>query len=102
MACGWPSSQGKVATKRCRRRSFLAQRVEIADETLQALFEHMGIDLGGRDVGVTEQGLDDAQIGAVVEEMAGEGMPQDMRAHLLGPEPDGAGQGLELAGEMLA
>jgi hypothetical protein len=36
---------------------------------------HMGIDLGRRDVHVTEHFLDRAQIGPSLQEMRGEGMP---------------------------
>ena len=39
----------------------------------------MGIDLRGGDVGVAQHLLDAAQIGAMVEQMAGKGMAQHMR-----------------------
>ncbi len=38
----------------------------------------MGIDLRRRDVGVTEQRLDTAKIGATFHKMRREGMPEDM------------------------
>ena len=46
----------------------------------QALVEHMGVDLRRGDVGVAEQFLHDAQIGAVLQQMAGEGVAQHVRA----------------------
>src|SRR5689334_17919190 len=48
----------------------LRQRVEVAHQALQPFLHHMGIDLRGRDVGMTEQGLDDAQVGAIVQKVA--------------------------------
>jgi len=54
------------------------QRVVRFDQCLQPLAEDMGIDLRRRDIGMAEHLLNAAQIGAVVEEMAGEGMPQDV------------------------
>jgi len=40
----------------------------------------MGVDLRRRDIGVTQHLLDAAQIGAVVEQMAGKCMAQDIPA----------------------
>src|SRR5260221_3319856 len=57
----------------------LRQRMQVTHQTFKTLLDHMGVDLRGRDVGVAEQRLHDAQIGAVVQEMAGEGMAQHMR-----------------------
>ena len=54
--------------------------MQIADHRLGALVEDVSIDLRGRNVGVAEQILDDAQIRAVLQEMAGEGVAQDVRA----------------------
>ena len=87
-----------VAVRRLR----LRQRVQIAHQALEPLLQHMGVDLRGRDVGVAEQRLHDAQVGAVVQQVAGEGVAQHMRAHLLGAQAGGAGERLEVAGEMLA
>jgi hypothetical protein len=53
--------------------------MQVAHQALQALFHHMGIDLRGRDIGVAEQRLHDAQIGAVVQKVAGEGVAQHVR-----------------------
>ena len=60
----------------------VSQRMQIADEAFQALFEHMSINLRGRDVGMAEQRLHHAQVCAIVQKMAGEGMAQDVRAQL--------------------
>src|SRR6266850_2217844 len=38
------------------------------------------VDLRGRDVGVTEHLLHRPEVGAVLEEMRGEGMPENVRA----------------------
>jgi hypothetical protein len=46
---------------------------------LQALLIDMRVNLRGRDIGVTEQLLDDAEVGAVAEQMRREAMPQEMR-----------------------
>ena len=48
------------------------QRVQVAHQALEPFLQHMGVDLRGRDVGVAEQGLHHAQIGAVLQQMAGE------------------------------
>ena len=55
----------------------------------------MGIDLRRRDVGMAEHRLHAAQIGAVIEEMAGEGMPQHMRRQPRRIEPGLQRQRLE-------
>src|SRR5262245_55795451 len=54
--------------------SFLAQRVQVAHQALQTVFQHVRIDLRGGDVGVPQQRLYDPQIGAVVQEVASEGV----------------------------
>ena len=58
----------------------LPERMQVAHQAFQALFQHMGIDLGRRNVGVAEQGLHDTQIGAIVQKVAGEGVAQHVRA----------------------
>ena len=80
----------------------LRQRMQIAHQALQPLFQHMGIDLRGGNIGVAEQRLHHAQIGAVVQEVAGEGVAQHVRADLRGAQPGGGGERLEFAREMLA
>src|SRR5687767_9547484 len=50
---------------------------------LQALARDVGVDLRGGDIGVAEKELHHAQVGAVVDEVRGEGMAQHMRRKLL-------------------
>ena len=50
----------------------------LGDQLLQALFQDVGINLGCRDISVAKQLLHRAQIGATIQEMAGEGMPQNV------------------------
>ena len=45
---------------------------------------NVGVDLRGGDVGVTEQLLNEAQVGAPFEQMGGERMPQYVRTHVSG------------------
>ena len=54
--------------------------MQVADEAFQPLFQHVGIDLCGGNVGVAEQRLHNAQVGAVMQEMAGESVAQHVRA----------------------
>ena len=56
------------------------QRVFGGDQIAKALVEHMGIDLGGGDVGVAQHLLHGAQVGAMVQQMGGEGVAQHVRA----------------------
>ena len=58
----------------------------LGDDLLQALFEDVGVDLRRRDVGVAEELLHRAQVGAAIEQVAGEGVAQDVRADALGVE----------------
>ena len=58
------------------------QRMVLVDQLLQPLVEHMRIDLRRRDVGMAEQRLHDAEIGAAGEEMRRESVPQHMRRDL--------------------
>jgi hypothetical protein len=46
---------------------------------LEPLRIHVGINLGGGDIGVAQQLLDDPQVRAVAQQMCGKGMPQQMR-----------------------
>lgn len=52
----------------------MIQRVNLLDATCV----NMRIYLGGGDVGVAEEFLDDAEVGAAFDEVAGEAMPQDV------------------------
>jgi hypothetical protein len=47
-------------------------RVEFFDHGLEAAFFDVGVDLRSRDVGVAEEFLNDAQVGATAEQMRGE------------------------------
>ena len=51
---------------------------------------------------MAEQLLDDAEIGAVLQQMAGKSVAQDVRADLFGGETGGNGQIFQIAGEGLA
>ena len=57
----------------------LSQGMVLLHQPPQALLDHMGVDLGGRDVGVPQKLLDRAQIRAPLQQVAREGVPQDMR-----------------------
>src|SRR5262249_12672243 len=62
----------------------------------------MSIDLRRRYVGMAKQFLHDAQIRAVMQEVACEGMAQHRRTDAGRGNPGGSGAGLEIAGESLA
>jgi len=47
-------------------------------ELLQSLARNVGIDRRRRDVGMAEQQLDDTKIGAMIEQMRRERVPQHM------------------------
>ncbi len=49
------------------------------DQALQTLGQHVGVDLRRCDIGMAEQRLQGAQIGAARQHVAGEGMPQHVR-----------------------
>src|SRR4030095_1908039 len=46
----------------------------------QSRLEHVGVNLRRRKVGVPEHQLNGAQVGAALEQVRGEGVPQDVRA----------------------
>ena len=72
------------------------------DQASQPLFYDMGIDLRGGDVGMAEKLLHRAQVGAPLQEMAGEGVTEHMRRDPGGLDPGGKRQRLELLAETLA
>ena len=76
--------------------------MQIADHRLGAVVEHMGIDLRRRNIGVAEQILDDAQVRAVLQQMAGEGVAQHVRADARRGDASGGRDKLEIAGERLS
>src|SRR6516162_2054337 len=84
------------------RALFLAERMQVAHQALEALVEHVGVDLRGRDVGMAEQRLHNAEIGAVLQEMARKGMAQHMRAQALGAQAGGDGEIFQFACRVLS
>ena len=58
------------------RSALLGQRMMLMHQLFQPLLEHVRVDLGRRDVGMAEQLLHGAQVGAAVEQMTGEGVAQ--------------------------
>ena len=51
---------------------------------LQTILRDMGVNLRSRNVGMTQHGLDAAQIRAAFDKMGRECMPQDMRRETFG------------------
>ena len=58
----------------------------------QPRLEHVGVDLGGGDARVAEQGLDHPEVGAVRQQVGGEGVAQGVRRDRAGVEAGGAGE----------
>ena len=56
-----------------------------SNHILQSTSIHMGIDLGGTDVGVTEQLLDHAKVCASDQHVGCEGMTKGMGVHVFKP-----------------
>src|SRR4051812_36416326 len=61
-----------------------AARMRGAIDFQEPLAVDAGIDLRGRERGVTEQFLNRAQVAAAAEQMGGKGMPQRMRRRAVG------------------
>src|SRR5438874_13675123 len=76
--------------------SFLAKRVQIAHEALEPLGKHVRVNLRCRYIGMAEQGLDRAEVRAVLQEVARKGVAQHVRAQPLGTQPGGGSEHLEL------
>src|SRR5262245_54778549 len=79
----------------------------LLDQASQAFLDDVGIDLRRRDVGMAEELLHCAQIGAALQEMAGKGVAEYVRRDARGFDPCGESERLQflpeaLAGEMLA
>ena len=74
---------GYLARRACRSPPSGA-RMGLAVLLQQMGAVHFGIDLGGREAGMAEQLLDDAQVGAIGQQMRGEGMAQRMRCRRVG------------------
>jgi hypothetical protein len=65
----------------------------------QAVLGDVGVDLGGRDVGVAQQGLDHPQVCAAFQQVGREGVAQDVGAHLGRVDPGGDGRFVQKLGE---
>ena len=72
------------------------------DQLPQLFIEHMRIDLCRGNVGMAQEFLHDAEIGAVGEKMACESVPDDMRGEVRRPDSGAGAEALEVAGEDLA
>ena len=83
-------------------RLLVRQRVQIADHRAHSLVQHMGVNLGRRNVGVTKKLLHDTQIGAILQEMAGKSVAQDMRTDASPVDSGQRRHELEIPGEGLA
>jgi len=53
----------------------------------QTIFENMGIDFGGSDIGMAQQRLDRPQVGTIGQKMRGKGVAQGVRRDLGGGHP---------------
>ena len=95
------SRQTPQKSSRESAKLLFCQWMQVAHQALQALLDHMGIDLRGRDIGMAEQRLDDTQVGAVVQQVAREGMTQHMRRDQPRRQAGGGGEFLQVAREML-
>src|SRR5271166_5265240 len=81
--------------------SFFRQRMQIAHQACEALVEHMRVDLCRRDVGMPKERLHDAQVGAVVQEVAGKSMTKHVRCHVFRAQAGRGGERLQFTGKML-
>ena len=61
----------------------------ILHQFLQSFIQHVCVDLRGGDIRMAEKLLDDAQIRAVVQEVRGEGMAEDVGGYFGRIEPGG-------------
>ena len=75
--------------------------VMLRDQLTEPLIQHMRVDLRGRNVGMSEQFLHRAQIGAVSEKMACKGVSQHVRRDEARGNSGPAGKGFEIPGENL-
>src|SRR6478672_987154 len=55
--------------------------VRFAVGLFQALGSNVGINLGGREVGVTEQGLHTSQVGSIVQKVSSKAVTKFVRTH---------------------
>ena len=75
--------------------------VVLGDEPPEPLVEHMGVDLRGGNIGMSEQFLHRAQVGTVGEKMARESVPENVRRNQPDGNPGAPGERFEVAGEDL-
>ena len=65
------------------RIALLSPGMEAVMNGIQPLLFQMRINLGGGNIGMPQHFLNDAEVGAVLQQMRGEGMPEDMREDML-------------------
>ena len=65
----------------------MGQRVVVEHQPFQPIIEDVGVDLGRGDVGMAQQHLDRAQVGAIVQQMRGKGMAQRVGGNAVGVQP---------------
>ena len=78
------------------------KRMRRGDKSCQPLGPGGGVYLGCRNIGMTKQCLQATKIGAAVQHMGREAMPDYMRADTAWIEPRPAGKGLQRLREPLA
>lgn len=84
-----------MVVPRCvARADCLGAGVELFMDFAEVVVGDVGVDLGGRDVGVAEEGLDGAKVGAVHKEVGGEGVAQGVGGDVFG-DAGGAGAGFD-------
>lgn len=74
----------------------------LGHKTAHAFIENMGVNLGRRNIRMTQHLLDAAQISIMVQKMGRKGMAQHMRADLARIQPCGQRQTLEQLEKPLA
>src|SRR6185295_5872729 len=82
-SCRAPSYALKQREIPCRKQLSLSEsgpRVEAIVDRPEPRFEHVCVDLCGREVGVAEHQLDRTQVRAALEQMRGERVAQHVRA----------------------
>ncbi len=57
--------------------------MELFVDRFEALLIHVGVDLGGGDIGVAEEFLNDSEVGAILQEMGGKGMAEEVGVDVL-------------------
>ncbi len=84
---------------RCR---FAGQGMMLTHKPLQTLFQNMGVNLRGRNIGMAQEQLHTAKIRPMGEKVAGKGMTHDMGGNLAAVQPGILGELLKLLGKPLA